>query len=505
MTKEVNLENTQNEIKLEKNEKNIIGSNIFPSNIYHQNLKKIEKCICRIVINSINNLYGTGFLMKLEKGNSPFYGLITCEHVISEDLIKNNTEIEIRYNYISEDKKKLTIKLNEKDRFIRVYTYLGIDAIIIEIYPEKEIQKEFFYENNLIDFLEKNNYELLQKKIIHILQFPGSEDTLSYSQGEYLEIFNINSFLHKSSTESGSSGSPIFYFYNDTIIIFGIHKAAKNVSNLIGTESKDNANIGEFIFPIIDSLRKDPYYEKSSIFTGEIIENGNGCIQKGILLFKEEKKIYVGELLKYKPNGKGIMYKYNIRNKNRIYSGDFVKGKYQGKGLLIYNYNKMIYYKGEFFENLRNGYGKYYENNKLVYEGEFNNDKYHGKGKIFYKNGGSYEGQFTNGKRDGDGIIYDKDGRAMDEGEFENDISPINGLISRLPKTTNINEINDNINQFYSIGRPLLNMFGIQTEFTCNNCGCSTNAHFYIGESIWECKRCNSTCKNNIVFNLLGL
>ena len=159
---------------------------------------------------------------------------------------------------------------------------------------------------------------------------------------------------------------------------------------------------------------------------------------KGILLFKEEKKIYVGELLKYKPNGKGIMYKYNIRNKNRIYSGDFVKGKYQGKGLLIYNYNKMIYYKGEFFENLRNGYGKYYENNKLVYEGEFNNDKYHGKGKIFYKNGGSYEGQFTNGKRDGDGIIYDKDGRIMDEGEFENDISPINGLISRLPKTTNI-------------------------------------------------------------------
>ena len=55
------------------------------------------------------------------------------------------------------------------------------------------------------------------------------------------------------------------------------------------------------------------------------------------------------------------------------------------------------------------------------------------------------------------------------------------------------------------MGRPLLNMFGIQTEFTCNNCGCSTNAHFYTKESIWECKRCNSKCKNNIVFNLLGL
>ena len=38
------------------------------------------------------------------------------------------------------------------------------------------------------------------------------------------------------------------------------------------------ANIGNFIYPIIDSLRKDThYFAKSIIFTGEIFEN----IQKG--------------------------------------------------------------------------------------------------------------------------------------------------------------------------------------------------------------------------------
>ena len=56
--------------------------------------------------------YGTGFLMELEKENSPFYCLITNEHVISEDLIKNNAEIEILYAQNIQNE-VLKIKLDE--------------------------------------------------------------------------------------------------------------------------------------------------------------------------------------------------------------------------------------------------------------------------------------------------------------------------------------------------------------------------------------------------------
>ena len=58
-------------------------------------------------------------------------------HIISEDLIENNTEIEILYsqNTINEI---LKIKLNENERFIRNYGYLGVDATVIQIFPEKK-------------------------------------------------------------------------------------------------------------------------------------------------------------------------------------------------------------------------------------------------------------------------------------------------------------------------------------------------------------------------------
>ena len=73
-------------INLEKKEAKVIGSNILSYDTYNKNLNKLRKSIRRIIIN--NKSYGTGFLMELEKENSPFYCLITNEHVISEDLIE---------------------------------------------------------------------------------------------------------------------------------------------------------------------------------------------------------------------------------------------------------------------------------------------------------------------------------------------------------------------------------------------------------------------------------
>jgi hypothetical protein len=371
----------------------MINGGIFSYKTYYKNLNKLQKSIRRIAIN--NKIYGTGFLMELEKEQEPFYCLITLEYIISENLIENSAEIEILYSQNTQ-KEILKIHLNKNERFIRNYGYLGVDATVIQIFPEKnEINKQFFFKNDNIEILARNNYEILKNKIIHILQYPGCGNVLSISQGEYLGIYNIKKFYHNAPTMPGSGGSPISIVYDNKIIIFGIHKS-----------SKKNKKLGEFIYPIIHSLKINALFEKSNIFKGEIIEENDHCIQRGEL--KMGKKIYVGELLKYRPNGKGTLYKKKKEKYKIIYYGDFVEGKFQGNGILFYNYKKKTYYEGEFKDNKRHGNGKYYVNNKLKYEGEFKDDKYNGLGTIYYQDVSYYKGGFTNGKKTGHGEFFIK-------------------------------------------------------------------------------------------------
>ena len=504
-----NGQNIVNEkIILEKNEANIIGSNILSYDTYNKNLNDLQKSIRRIVIN--NESYGTGFLMKLEKENTPFYCLITNEHVIPEELIETKAEIKILYAQ-NNQKDVLKIKLDQGERFIRNYGYLGIDATAVQIFPEKdEIKKEFFFKNNNIELLSKDNYKILENKNIHILQYPGSGNVLSISQGDYLGIFNINEFYHSASTEPGSSGSPIFVFFDSTIIIFGIHKGGK-----------ENRNVGEFIYPLIHSLKINAYFEKSKIFKGEIIEEKDHCIQIGELLYldikkenekkrgkereKEKKKFkYIGMLKNYRPNGKGTLYKKCKENNKYIikYCGDFVDGNFEGKGILYYNYKAKTYYEGEFKDNKRNGYGKYYFKNNKKYEGEFKDDEYDGEGTIYYDNGSYYKGGFANGKKNAEGAIYDKNNYILEEGEFEDDTTPVNGIINKIAKNQNSIELNNTLNEVLSCGRTILNVFGIETKFKCGNCGCSTDEHHLIGNSDWECHLCNKICRNNCIQGL---
>ena len=92
---------------------------------------------------------------------------------------------------------------------IKVYKELWlfrIDGTAIQIFPEKnEINKEYFFKNDNLEILSKNNYNILENNNIHILQYPGSGNTLSISQGGYLGIYNIKEFYHSASTATGSS------------------------------------------------------------------------------------------------------------------------------------------------------------------------------------------------------------------------------------------------------------------------------------------------------------
>ena len=460
-------EDIENEIFTDEVE--IQDSSMIPVN----DLNEFQKSICNV---KIGKGLGTGFLVKIlrkEKDQKKkFYCLITSEHIIDEKIIKKNTNILIKYDYHEKKCKELSIEINKdpKDkRFIRSYQYLGIDAIVVQIY-QKEIEEKYFYffDDNILEISKefKEKYKNYEKKQIFIFQIPGKDNNLTFSTGNICSRSNLNAFYHKSSTNPGSSGSPILLYSKNKINIIGIHK---------GGNVKKKLNAGNFIEELIESLITNRIYiEAKDYFIGEVIEDGH---KKGNI-FLDNNEHYIGEIWKNKFHGKGTLYK----NKNTIiYYGDFVEGEYHGKGTLFLDDGN--YYKGDFVKNKREGKGILYnKQNKIIYEGEFKEDKYDGYGKLYYGNGESFEGQFSKGEK-------------TEEGK-------------EIKVNENLNEkaISNLVNDFFDKFQPLGEQLGINN--TCENCTHSIYEHFRVEDSLWECKICGKRCNNEVslsdIFNFFN-
>ena len=91
-------------------------------------LNQMNKCVCKIY----NKGEGTGFFTKIPFNNILLPVLITNNHVLNQNAIKNNNIIILSLNY---DKKKKTIKIDD-DR--KTYTNEELDITIIEIKPNKD-------------------------------------------------------------------------------------------------------------------------------------------------------------------------------------------------------------------------------------------------------------------------------------------------------------------------------------------------------------------------------
>ena len=423
-----------------KNEELIIDSPITQINIFYYD---VCKSICKIIIKT---KIATGFLLKLYKKEEPFYCLMTNEHVINQDMVDNEEEIEIYYD---NQRRRNKIILNKEERFIRDYTFLNIDAIVIEILDKDNINDYFFLLPNL-DYI--NNFDNLSKKKISVIHFPEG-GSLSHSEGELRSITQYE-FSHRASTKNGSSGSPIF-IYNVPYVI-GIHKQGK----IDGTE-----NYGDFIGPIVESIKNDleftikkyengnyegeiknnkkegygkyttndgtyyigqfsndlrhgkgaDYYQNNSIMhEGDFVKdelNGNG------VFYDTNGSYYIGQFSNWMKHGKGTEYYPDDKVK---YEGDYKNGKREGKGKYIDENGD--YYIGNFFDGCKHGQGiEYYKNGTIKYEGEFYKDLYEGKGKYIYEDGSYYIGQFYQGMQQGKGIEYYKDNTILYEGDFNND------------------------------------------------------------------------------------
>ena len=203
---------------------------------------QISKSICKIIIE--NNI-GTGFLIKFLKGEKNFYGLMSCEHVITKKLIEKKSKITFFYDN-SNKMKEFTLDTNK--RYIKDFQDINIDATIVEILTTDNIIDDYFLLPNF-EFME--NLGGLNNNLIQIFQYPNGEN-LGSSEGEIIKI-KKKEITHKAGTKEGSSGSPLFI--KGTTGVIGIHKA----------EDKDkDEGYADFIGPIYKFFRNGLVYDNIS-------------------------------------------------------------------------------------------------------------------------------------------------------------------------------------------------------------------------------------------------
>ena len=215
---------------------NLTGHKAVPLEIQN----KVKKSICKIIIiKNKENIYGTGFFMKI---SDSLKFLFTNYHVINKDSINDNIELEIW------NKKKMNLNLNQ--RYIKYFEGQK-DITIIEIKKEDKIYKDIEFLEYDSNYKEKG-YNIYKNADVFTLEHPLGND-VSCASGKILEIEEDYEFTHDISTESGSSGCPIILLNGNInlILVIGIHKCAQKNKEI---------NYGTFIGGIIDEFKNDSIF-----------------------------------------------------------------------------------------------------------------------------------------------------------------------------------------------------------------------------------------------------
>ena len=240
-----------------------------------QPLKKLDKFIAfaskSLCLIDYKNKFGSGFLLKLFKGNQDFYVLMTCEHVITREMIQKRETINFYYDSIEYKTKQ--IELDPDKRFIQDFKQLyefdksidiNIDATIIQILPGDNIPKEYFLQVHE-EYI--NNLDNLKNKDISIIQYPKGD--LEYAYGNIIAVDKYE-FSHSANTKFGSSGSPILL--RNTLKVIGIHTKGVKLQN---------ENYGYCLGPIYNYFK---YFSRNKIELNIKIYNRHTDINKEIAI-----------------------------------------------------------------------------------------------------------------------------------------------------------------------------------------------------------------------------
>ena len=220
-------------------------------------LEQMKKSICKI---DDKKGKGTGFFCLIPFKQKKLKVLITNNHLIDEEILKNNKELIIKLN---DDKEERTLILNEKRK---MYTNKDFDTTIIELLPEQDDLENICIFLELDELVLKNNPSA-KKKSIYITQYPNYTDIqkASVSYGTLHEVSNNSEIVHYCCTDKGSSGSPILSLENNKVL--GIHKEAGKLEYNKGTFLK---------FPIEEYLQNKNIINSTNIernlTTNEIYE-----------------------------------------------------------------------------------------------------------------------------------------------------------------------------------------------------------------------------------------
>ena len=181
-------------------------------------LYRNESSMCKIIYQDIKDgkiikISGTGFFCAIFDDNIPFKkALFTNNHVLNENRIEINKEIEIEY---LKEMKKIRITNDRK-----VFTNEKFDYTCIEIFDTDNIKK--FLD---IDEIIFNNRNDIKNQEIFILQYAEGGE-LADDHGKIIDIKD-NIIRHNVPTIQGSSGSPLIkrHYFN---LVLGIRNGAKN-------------------------------------------------------------------------------------------------------------------------------------------------------------------------------------------------------------------------------------------------------------------------------------
>ena len=190
-------------------------------------LKQMKESICEI---QNKNGDATGFFCEILNKKL----LITNNHVINEEIIKEKNIIKVNLN---DNKIKKDLKIKD------YYTSIKYDTTIIEI---DDNDKNINY-LKIDDEIFNDNIDIYNKSI-YMIQYPkfGYEQKGAVSYGILNGIKDEYNIIYNCSTDHGSSGSPILKLSNQKII--GIHKEGV---------SKHNYNRGILLkYPINEYLNK---------------------------------------------------------------------------------------------------------------------------------------------------------------------------------------------------------------------------------------------------------
>ena len=336
---------------MEENKEKYIQNSVEPVSIKSTEiiLNQMKNCVCKI---HIGGTKGTGFFTKIPYKNDLLTVLITNNHVLGEENLKDGKIINISLNN-EETYKNIKIDSNRKR-----YTNEILDISIIEIKGNLDNINDFLILDNQI--LDKYNLgpeedtinclsEIYENESIYLLNYiDGREIFTSYGLLHSITESIIN---HKCNTDTGSSGSPILLLKSNKVI--GIHYGCAkyksfNFGSLILKPIFEFQQISNNMLVIKKNNDSNNILYKNNNEFNEIIINKEKKINKDLL---DTKK--VNELIQ-----KSVTRKFN-EIQNNVYD--------------LFELKKEI--KIEPKKQLDEKYKKYFEKNENIINKEQNSNE----------------------------------------------------------------------------------------------------------------------------------